>query len=446
MNTGKPLNFLISFILILVLVGAANADQVTLVANCTGCYGYRQSTINERDYRETLQYSDLTAPLTTLTSDDLNKLSAVDDSYLTQAGDKKHDEFIYVNFTLKGVQSVNYVIIKSVTKVNEFYTQLGLYNATSPAGGGWTALDSIKKKKKFVTLTYNVSTESDKNKYLIIDAHSNLNFSINVWMSGGVKSTLSADYYEAVVDYVPASPAEAPEGAPAITGFSPSSPVSDTYGATRVFNITYNQTVNVVWYLNGTMVQANTSVTEASYTNTSAPPGTWNLTAIATNSNGAASKEWTWSVAAITTTGTGTSSGGGGGGGGGVASEEPNKNIQLRESREEYLRAGDSRSFIFTTSDLVINEVLITPAKSYGLTNVKVEQLNGLPTKKDITSPEGTAYIFSNIRVNEKEIAKGSGIKDAAIKFKVNNNWLSDNKLSENDMVLLRWMAVNGFH
>ncbi|MCZ7355864.1 MAG: LamG domain-containing protein, partial [Candidatus Methanoperedens sp.] len=66
-------------------------------------------------------------------------------------------------------------------------------------------------------------------------------------------------------------------GGPSITGYAPPSPVIDTPGATRQFNITVNQTVNVTWYINGTQVQFNNSVTDAKYTNTSASIGVWNV-------------------------------------------------------------------------------------------------------------------------------------------------------------------------
>ena len=87
---------------------------------------------------------------------------------------------------------------------------------------------------------------------------------------------------------------------PNITSFAPSSSVSDTEGATRTFNITIDQTVNVSWQINGTGVQTNMSVIEASYTNVSAKVGIWNVSAIVTNTNGTAIQTWTWTVGTIT--------------------------------------------------------------------------------------------------------------------------------------------------
>ncbi len=82
-----------------------------------------------------------------------------------------------------------------------------------------------------------------------------------------------------------------------ITGFAPPSPVTNNAGESRTFNITINQTANVTWYINGIVVQdTNKSVTEARYTNTSAAPGTWNVTAVASNDNGTAMMIWDWVV------------------------------------------------------------------------------------------------------------------------------------------------------
>ncbi len=87
-----------------------------------------------------------------------------------------------------------------------------------------------------------------------------------------------------------------PPGIPEITGSTPLSPVNDTAGSARTFSVTSNQTVSVTWYINGTQVQFNGTVSSASYTNTSAANGTWIVNATATNANGTVSKEWTWFV------------------------------------------------------------------------------------------------------------------------------------------------------
>ena len=82
--------------------------------------------------------------------------------------------------------------------------------------------------------------------------------------------------------------------------------VNNAVGELRTFNISVNQTVNIIWQINGTEVQTNESVTEATYTNTSAVVGTWNVSAIATNITTGLSDMHTW-IWSVTLTPTATS-------------------------------------------------------------------------------------------------------------------------------------------
>jgi|GEM_PF-111499 len=94
-------------------------------------------------------------------------------------------------------------------------------------------------------------------------------------------------------------PAEAaPSVAPEITNFTPEeSNVTDMAGGpTRTFTINVNQIVNVSWHINGEEVSSQTSVNTSSYSNASAAPGIWNVTAIASNSNGSDTHMWVWTV------------------------------------------------------------------------------------------------------------------------------------------------------
>ncbi len=235
----------------------------------------------------------------------------------------------------------------------------------------------------------------------------------------------------------------APTGIPNITSFAPASPVSNTAGSTRTFNITVNQGVNVTWYINGTIVFNQTNVTESSYTNTSAVIGTWNVTAIANNTNGEVSQEWIWNVIEAPTPAPppapGTATGGGGGGGGGVISPEPPTNIETYEIADEYLGANVPASYIFTTPDLVISEVLITPAKNFGITSIRVEMLRDLSKIEGMTPPPGILYKYANIWVGARELDNPGSIIDAFIGFKVERSWIAQNNLEENSMRLLRW-------
>jgi parallel beta-helix repeat protein len=83
---------------------------------------------------------------------------------------------------------------------------------------------------------------------------------------------------------------------PNIMSFAPPAMVSDTEGATRVFSIAVDQTVDVTWWINGAVVATNTGVTGANYTNTGAATGVWNVSAVVANANGNNMQTWTWSI------------------------------------------------------------------------------------------------------------------------------------------------------
>nr|CBH38890.1 hypothetical protein, secreted [uncultured archaeon] len=77
--------------------------------------------------------------------------------------------------------------------------------------------------------------------------------------------------------------------------------VSDTADESRTFNISVGQIADISWQINGTEVQTNESVSEASFTK-STFIGTWNVSAIATNTTTGLSDmhTWIWSVTLTT--------------------------------------------------------------------------------------------------------------------------------------------------
>lgn len=113
----------------------------------------------------------------------------------------------------------------------------------------------------------------------------------------GTVYQLGAGYWNLVTEVASESlPPVVTDPPPDISGFEPSSPVNDFASASRTFNITVNQIVNIIWLINSLVVQTNTSVTTASYTNMGESLGTWNVSAIAQNANGTAMQTWTWNV------------------------------------------------------------------------------------------------------------------------------------------------------
>ncbi|WP_292342859.1 S-layer protein domain-containing protein, partial [Methanohalophilus sp. DAL1] len=78
-----------------------------------------------------------------------------------------------------------------------------------------------------------------------------------------------------------------------------SDPVSSEVDSIE-FNISTNQNCDVVWYINGTEEKTQSGVSESSYVNDSAIPGTYNVTVKGSNVNGTVQKTWIWEVNSAT--------------------------------------------------------------------------------------------------------------------------------------------------
>jgi hypothetical protein len=97
---------------------------------------------------------------------------------------------------------------------------------------------------------------------------------------------------------------EEEEQPPSITALEPTEEaVSSTECESITFEILVDQEVDISWQINGTEMQTDEGVTKAAYTNTSAVVGTWNVSAIATNTETRLSTmhTWIWSVTAEST-------------------------------------------------------------------------------------------------------------------------------------------------
>ncbi|PWB56910.1 MAG: hypothetical protein C3F06_00005, partial [Candidatus Methanoperedenaceae archaeon] len=190
-------------ITITVTAAGLSSKTVTLAANSAGNTGFSARTISENLYSTAVSNSQI-GTRTSLTTTNLNALSVDDTSYATRTGTTSVDAIMVVNFTLTNVQSVNWVSLRFIgavtTSVEPLY--IGLYNATSPSGGGWTRLNSVTPSNTYtyVTLLYNVSSQADKDKYLALNGNT-LTFSFAEWVNGPYGGGLSNDLYEATVNY-----------------------------------------------------------------------------------------------------------------------------------------------------------------------------------------------------------------------------------------------------
>ncbi len=82
----------------------------------------------------------------------------------------------------------------------------------------------------------------------------------------------------------------------AITDFKPISITpGSTTGVAQEFNITLNQEATIRWLIDGKEIRTSTASSD-SYSNNTAPAGTYNVTAIAENVNASVQQTWEWTV------------------------------------------------------------------------------------------------------------------------------------------------------
>ncbi len=126
----------------------------------------------------------------------------------------------------------------------------------------------------------------------------------------------------------------------------------------------------------------------------------------------------------------GSSGSSGGGGGGGSASPEPYANI-LKYEVQDHEVSTIPVSVRYVTPDLTIYEVLITSNQS-NVASLRVEVLRD--TSKLVGKPApGVVYKNLNAWIDYKRI------KNATIRFKVENSWIDSNELSANNVKMLLW-------
>jgi PGF-pre-PGF domain-containing protein len=134
----------------------------------------------------------------------------------------------------------------------------------------------------------------------------------------------------------------------------------------------------------------------------------------------------------------GSGGGGGGGCGGGGSSGENYSNIEMVEKYDMQISKDALTSYRFTHSKNPIMFVNITGNTSLGIITASIEVLKNTSTLVN-DSPEGLVYKNANIWVGTSGYATPKNIKQALIKFRVDNEWMSSNGVSGSDVVLVKW-------
>ncbi len=134
----------------------------------------------------------------------------------------------------------------------------------------------------------------------------------------------------------------------------------------------------------------------------------------------------------------GSSSGGGGGGGGGGTSGENFSNIEIKEKHDLFIYKDKVTSYIFSDSGNPVQFINITGNSSPGEINAAVEVLKNTSSLAKTQAP-GKVYKNVNIWVGTSGFAGPKNIKNAVIRFKIENSWMSINSLASSDIRMLRW-------
>ncbi|MCX9025836.1 MAG: PGF-pre-PGF domain-containing protein [Candidatus Methanoperedens sp.] len=120
------------------------------------------------------------------------------------------------------------------------------------------------------------------------------------------------------------------------------------------------------------------------------------------------------------------------GGGGGVVTGEDFANIAKSESNDKDLVANTPVTYTFNAPELGVYEIAFTDKENENGITLRVEALKG--TSKQVTA-EAPGTVYKNINI----LAGTQRMKEALVKFRVENSWLGTNSLAGSDVKLLHW-------
>jgi PGF-pre-PGF domain-containing protein len=141
--------------------------------------------------------------------------------------------------------------------------------------------------------------------------------------------------------------------------------------------------------------------------------------------------------------GSGKSSGDGGSGGGGAGgSPEPVRNVESKELAQNFVTSGSHIRFDFARNATPVTAVEFDARKSAGKITVTVEMLKN---QSVLVSglPEGEVYRHFNIWAGNNGFASPENIQNPTVSFRVEKDWLSENRIDPASVSLYRYSAYN---
>ncbi|WP_167880924.1 PGF-pre-PGF domain-containing protein [Methanococcoides sp. AM1] len=141
------------------------------------------------------------------------------------------------------------------------------------------------------------------------------------------------------------------------------------------------------------------------------------------------------------------SSSSGGGGGGSGSTGEAYDNIEFKEVKTENIVGGLEISYAFGEEQNAIQYINFSAVRNYQRTSTTIEVLKDRSEMVDESAP-GLVYSNLNIWVGKSGFATEDNIADPVISFRVPKDWITENGIDENLIVLYRhsegkWNALN---
>ncbi|MFU8767175.1 MAG: PGF-pre-PGF domain-containing protein, partial [Candidatus Methanoperedens sp.] len=115
-----------------------------------------------------------------------------------------------------------------------------------------------------------------------------------------------------------------------------------------------------------------------------------------------------------------------------VSTSEPFDNIEKAERHEKALAAGKPVTYSFTAPEHGVYEIVVNGEENEYDIALRVEALKGT-SKLVSVSPPGVVYKNLNVWAGTKRI------KDALIRFKVENSWLTSNNIASGNVKMVLW-------
>ncbi|WP_321428450.1 S-layer protein domain-containing protein [uncultured Methanolobus sp.] len=210
----------------------------------------------------------------------------------------------------------------------------------------------------------------------------------------------------------------------------------------QIFTVNTNKDCKIIWLIDGSEMQENTSCLSACFTYIPASSGTYNVTVVSETTTESIQYVWTLIVDSDETNtkvASSSSSGGSGGGGGGTSGEDY-ENILKKEVVLGNINKDMESTYNFEEELNPVESIKFTALKNAGSISATIEVLKDKSSFADEAAPD-EVYRYMNIWVGKTGFATPTNIEDVKIMFRVEKVWMEENDIQESAICLCRYDA-----